>query len=256
MSMFAIVVGLIVTLVVFAIIINAFQQHKAKIEAEKRTEIAKQKSVIDETENVLMAASQIPLTPKLVWVLHQRVQNALKIMLELNPALPQIRQRVKDAEARVSSIDLNGSVPEQNNFSLPDNDKMIIQMIQAIKKLRVLLRSEHSKGKVDTQMYMQEDRSLERLQLRVNVETLARRGNAALSSGMLGSARQYFEKAINALEAQTQPDEYMQSRHAELSASLQDIQDNLKDVNAQDRAKKKAEERDDLDELFAPKKKW
>ena len=256
MSMFAIVVGLIVTLVVVAIVINAFQQHKAKIEAEKRTEIAKQKSVIDETENVLMAASQFPLSPKLVWVLHQRVQNALKIMLELNPSLPEIRQRVKDAEARVNSIDLNSSVPEQNNFSLPDNDKMIIQMIQAIKKLRVLLRSEHSKGKVDTQMYMQEDRSLERLQLRVNVETLARRGNAALSSNMLGSARQYFEKAINALEAQTQPDEYMQSRHAELSASLQEIQNNLKNVNAQDRAKKKAEERDELDELFAPKKKW
>ncbi|MDM7860992.1 hypothetical protein QTP81_10320 [Alteromonas sp. ASW11-36] len=254
--MFAIVVGLIVTLVVVAIVINAFQQHKAKIEAEKRTEIAKQKSIIDETENVLMAASQFPLSPKLVWVLHQRVQNALKIMLELNPSLPEIRQRVKDAEARVQSIDLNSSASEQNSFSLPDNDKMIIQMIQAIKKLRVLLRSEHSKGKVDTQMYMQEDRSLERLQLRVNVETLARRGNAALSSSMLGSARQYFEKAIGALEAQTQPDEYMQTRHAELSARLQEIQDNLKNVNAQDRARKKAEERDELDELFAPKKKW
>ena len=256
MSSFALIVVLIVTLVVVAIIINAVQQHKAKVEAEKRTEIAKQKSIIDETENVLMAAAQFPLSPKLVWVLHQRVQNALKIMLEMNPAMPEIRQRVKDAEARVQAIDLNSSAPDQSSFSLPDNDKLIIQMIQAIKKLRILLRSEHSKGKVDTQMYMQEDRNLERLQLRVNVETLARRGKAALASNMLGSARQYFEKAINALDAQTQPDEYMQSRQAELTELLREIQNNLKNVNAQDREKKKAQERDELDELFAPKKKW
>ncbi|WP_100657399.1 hypothetical protein [Alteromonas flava] len=253
---FGIIVGLIVTLVVIAIVINAFQQHKAKIEAEKRSEIAKQKAIIDETENVLMAAGQFPISPKLVWVMQQRVQNALRIMLELNPSMPEIRQRVKDAEARVQAIDLNASTPDQSGFTLPDNDKLIIQMIQAIKKLRVLLRSEHSKGKVDTQMYMHEDRTLERLQLRVNVETLARRGKAALSSNMLGSARQYFEKAIGALEAQTQPDEYMQHRHAELSEMLREIQDNLKNVNAQDRAKKKEQERDDLDELFAPKKKW
>jgi hypothetical protein len=170
--------------------------------------------------------------------------------------MPEIRQRVKDAEARFQAIDLSATSPDQDAFNLPDNDKMIIQMIQAIKKLRVWLRSEHRKGKVDTQMYMLEDRTLESLQLRVNVETLARRGKAALSSNMIGSARQYFEKAINALEAQTQPDEYMQSRHGELTAMLREIQDNLKNVNAKDKEKKKAQERDELDELFAPKKKW
>jgi hypothetical protein len=73
---------------------------------------------------------------------------------------------------------------------------------------------------------------------------------------MLGSARQYFEKAIGALEGQTQPDEYTENRLVELKSMLKDIQDNLKNVNAQDRAKKKEAERDELDELFAPKKKW
>ncbi|MBT0587165.1 hypothetical protein [Alteromonas oceanisediminis] len=255
--MFAIIVGLIVSLVVVAIVINAVQQHKAKQEAEKRTEIAKQKSVIDETESVLMSASQFSISPKLVWILHQRIQNALKIIYELNPTLPEIKQRVRDAEERVQSIDVNASSGgEQSAVNLPENDKMIIQMIQSIKKLRVLLRAEHSKGKVDTQTYMYEDKILERMQLKVNVETLARRGRNAMSSNMLGSARQYFEKAIGALEAQTQPDEYVQTRRAELGETLREIQNNLKNVNAQDREKKKAAERDELDELFAPKRKW
>jgi hypothetical protein len=43
---------------------------------------------------------------------------------------------------------------------------------------------------------------------------------------------------------------------ATLHEWLSEIQNNLKSVNAQDRAKKQEEERDELDELFAPKKKW
>ncbi|WP_026374765.1 hypothetical protein [Aestuariibacter salexigens] len=254
--MFTIIIILIVTLIVAAIIINAMQQHKEKVEAEKRTEIAKQRSIVDETENVLMAAGQMPISQKVISILQTRVNNALRVMYELNPSQADIKQRIKDADDRLKSISLDEPTNSQDSFVLPDNDKMIIQYIQAIKKLRVLLRSEHTKGKVDTQTFMREDKTLEKLQLRVNVETLVKRGAAAMNTNMLGSARQYFEKAIAALDAQTQPDDYVMQRKQQLQEQLQTIQDNLRNVNAQDRAKKQAEERDELDELFAPKKKW
>lgn len=253
---FTIVIILIVFLIVVAIVVNALQQHKDKVEAEKRTEIAKQKSIIDETENVLMAVETIPVSQKLVQILHQRVFNALKIILTLNPTMPEIRQRISDAESKVKSINVDQPTPSMESFKLPDNDKLIIQYIQAIKKFRVLLRSEHSKGKVETQVFAVEEKTLATLQLRVNVETLARRANAAMQSNMLGSARQYYEKAIAALNSQTQPSEYVQVRKAELEEQLRVIQDNLRNANAQEVAKKKEEERDELDELFAPKKKW
>lgn len=253
---FPIIIILIVSLVVVAIVVNALQQHKEKVEAERRTEIAKQKSVIDETENVLMTVDTIPVSQKLIAILHTRILNALKVIFELNPAIPEIRQRIKESQERLKTINVDAQAPTQESFSLPDSDKMVIQYIQAVKKFRVLLRSEHAKGKVDTQTFSHEDRALASLQLRVNVETLAKRGNAALQSNMLGSARQYFEKAIAALESQTQPDQYNLERKGQLSEQLKTIQDNLKNVNAQDRAKKQEEERDELDELFAPKKKW
>ena len=85
---------------------------------------------------------------------------------------------------------------------------------------------------------------------------MIKRGRAALQTNMLGSARQYFEKAKNALEIQTQQDVYSTSRLATLGEWLHEIQSNLKSVNEKDRAKKQEEERDELDELFAPKKKW
>lgn len=253
---FTIVIILIVVLIVVAIVVNALQQHRDKIEAEKRTEIAKQKSIIDETENVLMAVETIPVSQRLIQILHTRVFNALKVVHELNPTMPEIRQRIQDAESKVKSINIDQPTPPMDSFKLPDNDKLIIQYIQAIKKFRVLLRSEHSKGKVDTQTFSNEEKTLSTLQLRVNVETLARRAESAMKTNMLGSARQYFEKAITALSSVSQPTEYVQVRKAELEEQLRVIQDNLRNANAQEVAKKKEEERDELDELFAPKKKW
>ena len=254
--LFPIIIILIVSLVVVAIVVNALQQYREKVEAEKRTEIAKQKSVIDETEAVLTTVDTIPVSQHVVAILHNRVLNALKTIFELHPCLPDIKQRIKNAQDRVKMINISTPAPTHENFTLPESDKMVIQYIQAVKKFRSLLRSEHAKGKVDTQSFTREDRHLGALQLKVNVETLVKRGQAALASNMLGSARQYFEKAIAALEAQNQPDQYNNERKAQLESQLKTIQDNLRNANAKDREKKQEEERDELDELFAPKKKW
>lgn len=253
--MYTTIIILIVVLIIAAIFINAFQQHRAKIESEKRAELTKQRAVIDETEMVLMACSNMPVSQRLIKILHIRIINALKIINENGPGSTEVRQRISDTQQQVNALEGPESIPSVE-FSLPDNDKMIIQYIQAVKKLRIILRAEHNKGKVDTKTFVEEDKHLERLQLKVNVETLARRGRNAMQSGMLGSARQYYEKAIAALENQTQPDEYVLTRLQTFKEWLVNIQDNQRSANAEDRAKRKEEERDELDELFAPKKKW
>lgn len=254
--MFYLIIGGVVAMIIVAIFMNAIQQHKERIEAEKRTELAKLKSIVDETEDVLMASAQFPISQQLVYIMHQRIFGALKVMLELNPKLPDIRQRVKEADERSKAIDLGQAAPSDATFSLPNNEKQIIVYIQGIKKLRALLRSEHSKGKVDTQTFLAEDKRLDRLQLKVNVETLIKRGAQARQSNMIGSARQYLEKAVAALESQTDPDEYILTRRQFIAEQLQEISDNLRNVNASDRRRKQEAEKDELDELFAPKKKW
>ncbi|WP_421131423.1 hypothetical protein [Alteromonas sp. A079] len=250
--MYIIIIILIVVLLIAAIFINAIQQHRAKIDAERRAELAKHKTIIDETENIIMASSNIPVSGRLMGILHNRVQNSLKVIND-HASTPELRQRL--SEGKQSDVSM-ASTEATSEFVLPDNDKQIIQYIQAVKKLRILLRSEHSKGKVDSKVFIDEERQLERLQVKVNVETLTKRGRAAHQSNMLGSARQYYEKAIAALENQNQQDEYSTAKLANLRSMLAEIQNNLKNVNAQDRAKRQEEERDELDELFAPKKKW
>ena len=126
----------------------------------------------------------------------------------------------------------------------------------AFKKLRVVLKSEQAKGSLDAQTFMGEDAKLDSIQLKINIESLLKRGNAAFSKEMLGSARQYFEKAQQTLANHSTTNEYVVSKRAEIESRLEEISNHLKSSNAQDRAKKAKDEEDELDVLFQPKKKW
>ena len=119
-----------------------------------------------------------------------------------------------------------------------------------------MLKNEQTKGALDPQTYTQQDKRFDSMQLKIGVESLAKRGNKAYSNEMLGSARQYFEKALQTLSDHGTQSEYTQSKRAELEQLLEEITTALKSSNAADAAKKAKDEEDDLDMLFQPKKKW
>jgi hypothetical protein len=73
---------------------------------------------------------------------------------------------------------------------------------------------------------------------------------------MQGSARQYLEKALGALAKQTPQDEFTTRRSAELTEMLNGLESTLKDKNVQNILAAKAKDKEDIDDLFAPKKKW
>ena len=68
--------------------------------------------------------------------------------------------------------------------------------------------------------------------------------------------RSRTNKAIAALDSQSQPDEYILQRKQELEQQLKQIQDSLRTANTEDVRKRKESERNELDELFSEKKKW
>lgn len=252
---YTIVIVLIIVLVVIAIAVNAVQQHKEKQENERRAQVARHKAIIDETETILMNAANVPLSVKIIIILLNRILNALKDSYALQPEIQGLKQRIEETAARINNMNPDDASQDELT-QLPDAEKQLIGLIQGIKKLRSVLRSEHSKGKIDTQQFMSEDKRLERMQLKINVETSIKRGVKARSTNMLGSARQYFEKAIITLEAQTNPDEYVHAKLQEVQSYLKEITAELKSTNARDVSKKQKDEEDDLDILFAPKKKW
>lgn len=250
--MIELVIVLIVALAILAVVMSSIQQHKEKVESEKRAELAKQRLVIDESEELLLTAGQLPITKDLSLIIHQRLLAALQICQSINPKMLEINQRIKDSKERIGALQTQSGSSDSEQIKVPDDDKQILLVLQGLKKLRAVLRAENAKGKVDTHLFMTEDKRLSRAQLMINVETMIKRGSHAMENGMLGSARQYFEKANRSLTEQVDPDEYVTTRKQIVEENLYMIKDNLRSTNA----KKVPDSSADLDELFAPKKKW
>ncbi len=255
--MVAIIIGLIVALIIFVVVIGAVQQHKEKQEAEKRTKVAKQKAIIDESEELILNLGNLPSSPILVKILNKRALNAAKAMEALMPDVKGIKSRIQELNARLEAAeDLAANQSSDEAFMMPDNEQQILTILQCIKKIRVTLKSEQSKGILDAQTFTQEDHRLDAMQLKINIESLIKRGNQAQSKEMLGSARQYFEKALQTLATHPIKTEYVAIKQSEITDQLAGITDSLKSTNAQDAAKKAKSEENELDVLFQPKKKW
>lgn len=254
--MFTLIIVLIVALVLIGIIVNAMQTHKNKVDAERRAEISKQKNIIDGTESAIMNTESIPVSQRLIFIMQRRVLLALKTLNQISDGTSSNSDRIKSLEDNLKSLDVNRAAPAEDSFQLPQGDKLVIQFIRGVKTLRALLRAEFKKGRIESRVFLDEDKLLEGLQLRANVETLVRRSEGSMRNNQLGSARQCLEKAIGALAAQPNPTNYVITKKAQLEDQLNNIESTLKNVNSQDVKKKEALEKNDLDELFAQKKKW
>lgn len=256
--MMFVIIGLIVALIVVVVVVNAIQQHKQKVEQEKRGQIAKQKAIMDETEELILNLALLPENPVVITILNTRSLNAIRAMKEIMPEMKNISSRVQEFESRLKASQevLQNYQPREDNFILPDNEQQLVQILQCIKKLRTVLKSEQSKGALDSQLFVREDARLDLMQLTINIESLLKRGNAAYAKDMLGSARQYFEKALQTISGHPTSSDYTQNKKTEIEDRLEEITNELKTTNAKDRAKKAKSEEDDLDMLFQPKKKW
>lgn len=255
--MIGIIIGLVIALIVVVVIVNAIQQHKEKQEQERRAKVAVQKAVIDETEELIINLAHLPANPQVVEILNRRSLNAAKQMQQIMPEMKGIKNRINEMEARLAaSADMTASRSGEESFVLPDNEQQLVVILQTIKKLRATLKSEQSKGALDAQTFMQEDQKFDGMQLKINVESLLKRGTQAHNKEMLGSARQYYEKALQTLTDHPIQSDYSRSKREEVQEQLDLITNALKNTNAADAAKKAKAEEDDLDLLFQPKKKW
>jgi uncharacterized protein YfkK (UPF0435 family) len=252
--LFAIIIALIIGLVIIAIVANTMQQQREKQEADRRQQMTKFKAIIDETEEIIMNSANVPISKEGFDILYHRILSALQGMNETTPNQKEIKSRIQEVKDKLSSADY--AVIDATGVELPDNEKAMIGLLQGIKKYRTVLRSEHGKGRVSSNLFMVEDKRVEKVQLRINVDSQMRRGKMAMNNNMTGSARQYFEKALTTLDNQSYTDEYITTRRAELETMLEKITQELKSANASSVKKKLEEEKDDLDALFAPKKKW
>ncbi len=257
---FTLVLVLIGALLLLVIGINVIQQQKERAEAERRTELARQRAILDETEEVLSNTGMFPCSSQMVLVLYKRIQDAARIAVTLSKANQKgdYERRLTDLEALINNLQSSGpQTPAIENFRLPDNDRQVLVLVQTLKKLKAILRAEHNKGKVDPTVFAAEEGRIDSLQLRINVESMLSRARATSYMKQYGSSRQMVTKALSTLhtiKAQTPNDPFIARKVDEAKQLLDEIMGAQK--MAQPSAPKQKNDEDDIDVLFQPKKKW
>lgn len=233
---------------------NIFQQHKQQQEIDRRAVVARQKMIIEEAEDILLNVNRLSFSKILVLLLQNRLLDALRILHQTSPNATAITQRIEDVQNQINYVNEHYK-GDESHFRSPDSDRQAIQMLQTTKKLRVIVRLEHNKGKIDPQSFSIEDRRLELMLLKINISNLLQKAMDARIQRQVGTAKQLLSKGISALGAINDKDAFLIASEEEMKATLRDINEQLERDSKKEREEIQ-EKQDDLDVLFQPKKKW
>ncbi|MBR9729498.1 hypothetical protein ACFOD0_00100 [Shewanella intestini] len=254
------VLVLVGALLLLVIGFSLIQQQKERAEAERRVEIARQRAIIDETENVLSHTGMVPCSNNIILVLYKRIEDALaqSISFTLGQTKSDYERRLIDLRSQIEKMkNTKSTAPSIETFRLPDNDKQILELVKTLKKLKAILRAEHNKGKVEPTIFTEEEMRIDSLQLRINVDSMISRARAACFMKQYGSSKQMVTKALNtlqAIKAQTPNDPFISKKVDEAKKLLEEITGAQKNADPLPVPPKK--EGSELDMLFQPKKKW
>lgn len=257
--LYPIISALIVLLLLTLVGYNMVQQYRQKIESEKRIAIGKQRAVITEVDEILLNATRMPFSKSLLLIMQQRIRNALLLMLKSAPSNAIIREHIKSTDVQIEQTSKNYTPPDESVFRTPETDKDTLALLQVTKKIRAVLRSEHAKGKINTEIFVAEDRRLEIMQLKINLENGIKRILDAKLRNQFGSATQMINKLNHILDGMTDKDNYLVKKQEQLLRLKEEIKSYLvkhSDEELEAIKAKEAEKQSDLDVIFQDKKKW
>lgn len=252
-------IGLIIVLVAVLLVLvigyNVMLQYNTKVESSRRVESARYLAIIDATEDLIGNAHHLPYSQDLLICLNSRILDALESMLMLDQKNKQLAQRIENMKNQIQTLRDNYSGGESTTFKVPSSDKQAIVMLKLVKRLKDTIRSEHNKGRFNTQSYVAENARLESIQIRINIENVLKRANEAIVRGQTGTAKQLLKKAVDVLT--TKNDAYSNKAREKLQGMLNELDKNKKNQNADELVAQEEKERsNDMEALFGEKKKW
>ncbi|AGH81130.1 DNA repair ATPase [Psychromonas sp. CNPT3] len=258
--LFTIIFSLVGLLLFVVIGYNIVQQYKQKIETERRLAISKQRAVITEVDELLLNATRMPFSKSLLLILQHRIKNALILMLSTSSEhAGAIKSHLSNTDAQIQQLRSNYTPPDESVFRAPKNDKEALALLQVTKKIRAVIRSEHAKGKISTEIFVAEDHRLEMMQLKINIENSLKRILESKENKQYGSANQMINKLIKILSSITDKDSYLSAKQTQLLELKSEIKAALLETNDKELQAIKdrdAEKQNDLDVIFQDKKKW
>ena len=193
----------------------------------------------------------IPYSPCLLMSLQQRILDALQAIQELNPTDSQINQRIQDTQTQIEHLKTSQTGQATANFVVPHEDAGIKILRDLIKELRNVVQIEHKKGRIPSQAFQEEDERLKHLYLRISIENIFHHVHEAKMNKDVNSARALLEQAQRIVSAHQ--GQYATTTMEQIEQMLLDLQS----LNKEQVTRMHPKYRDnDVNEIFAPKKKW
>lgn len=246
----------IIGLVILLVIVSVMQQKNRKADAEKRIEVSRLMLTIDDTEDTLSRITNIPVTKGLMMILHNRILETAKAIFQINND-KAIGSQINDRQNLIDSISESFKSQGLDKFRLPNDDREVLQMVQLLKKLKSIINNEHKRGRINPEVFANEIKRTDLMQIRININSIIKRAKMALDAKQTGSARTYLEKAIKTLRAiNSEGDTFVNERLNEATQMLQSLNQDRQEIADQRKAAEDAKSSTDLDILFEPKKKW
>ncbi|MGL4733763.1 MAG: DNA repair protein [Enterovibrio sp.] len=252
----ALIIGLCLALFSLLIGYNIVTQQRQQVANYKRKEAAKHIAVIDATEELLGNVHNLPYSADLLICLNKKIVETLRVLQSLDPKDPNIQARVTAIENQINLLKTNYQEKDPMSFIVPEDDRKAISMLKLVKKLRTVIKSEHTKGHLATQAFINENSRLEQMQLKINVENLLKRVYDAREKKQSGVALQLAQKAMEVLNHRDTP--YSDEAKLKFSVIITEIELEQENEHSMIIEKKNLAEKEAIerDQMFERKKKW
>lgn len=242
-------VALAVIVIIAYMVYNDYQVQQ---EIDRKLLVSKQKEIISESDELLLSIAQIPMSSRIISMLHNRILSALQQILTVNPNSIGIQQRISDIKNQLSANKDNSS--ESPNFTPPSDADQCLRITKVARRLRKIIRIEFNRGRLSQQELLREDKRLELMIYKIQFNNLARNIEEAQRTNSPGTQRQLLSSGIASLRKLNSDDPWMKSLYDSFTqqlVSLNNAQESKHqaDLNSQ-------QEKDEIDALFMPKKKW
>ncbi|SJL82855.1 hypothetical protein VPAL9027_00796 [Vibrio palustris] len=250
------IIGLVAILLVLVLGYNIMLQYKVRLESTKKQEASKYIAIIDATEDLIGNAHHLPFSKELLVCLNVRILDALEAMHELDPKDKNTQQRVENMRSQIENLKTNHPGGESTPFKVPSSDKQALVMLKLTKRLRDTVRSEHNKGRLDTQTFVAENARLESIQVRINIENVIKRANDSVVRGQPGTAMQLLRKGLDVLSSKN--DSYSTQAREKLQQMFNELEQSRQSKHEADLTQhvESNEHDSDMEALFGEKKKW
>lgn len=241
--------SLLGALIVMVIGYSAITQNQIRIDRAKKIESRKLSFIVNEIDQLLLNTSIIPFSKTLLICLQNRKLAALHGLLKINKKNHTVKQQIENCANQIEKIKQSNNDTEQRNLIAPHHsDEQDKNTLKLIKRLREIIKIEHKYGRISTSEFSQENQRLIQAQIIININNLYEHTKIFIENNQLQNAKQLLKKGISIISKHNF--EYAKKMTEKMISDLDEI--NKKQNNDIEKAK----EKDEIDELFQPKRKW